>query len=128
MRYVVEEGNLTQLELRVWNMLKERYGNDNAITAKDFEKSLGISRFHLCGIIQNLRLKHGVPIVSNKRSSLKKGYYLPVKLSDFNTTMVDFQVQADKMQSAVKVLEKARRELLYAQAGLQRMDSLAQAT
>ena len=106
MTYDVNEKLLSPRELEVWNILKDRYGKQNAITSGEIEKEIGITRFHLSGIVQTLRITHKVPVCASK-SGAKKGYFLPETKEEIINTMSDIEAQASKLLDIVTVMWSA---------------------
>lgn len=108
-RYVITD-KMTYREEKVWGILKDRYGQESAITSDEIKALTGINRFHLSAIVQSLRLNYKVPVCSNKWGN-NKGYFLPTKESDIHATMVELEGQASKLIDVVNMLYRSAVDL-----------------
>ncbi|WP_336786897.1 hypothetical protein [Paenibacillus sp. MMO-177] len=117
MKYTLDSSVLSERERTIWVVLKERYGNENAITSGEVQTLTGIDRFGLAQVVQTLRLKHKIPVTTSKYGN-KKGYFLPVKPEEIDATMTELEAQASKLIDVSSVLWEARKLMTHAQTGL----------
>lgn len=113
MPYSIDTSKLDEKETAIWNILKDRYGNEKAITSTMIEELTGLNRFVLSKIIQDFRLLHKIPVVTDKYGK-KKGYFLPNKITEIEVTLAELEGQANKLIDVVSLLWQARKEFTYA--------------
>lgn len=79
-------------EIRVWNILKHRRGEESAISNEDLARYTGLHERRVRKVVNDLLTVHAIPIAS--KAGIKGGYYTPTSAKEIERFANSFYARA----------------------------------